>query len=302
VKRFLHPLACGLVLFGIAASLAVTSVRAQDAKAEEKKAGEMPDAEKLIGEAVDAVRAGKTERALELAGQAISKEPNNPKGFLLRARIYSSSRRAKEALPDFDKVIAFLPKSPDLYEERGSEHFKVGNIKESIADFDKEVALDPKREPSRWKRGISYYYAGKYAEGRKQFEGYQNFDSNDVENAVWRFLCMARESGVGFDKARADILKIGDDRRVPMRQVYDLFAGKAQPEDVLAAASAPTAVGAGHERLFYAHQYLALYYEAKGDAASAQSHMQKAVEKQIGHYMWDVAKVHVDLRKPEEKP
>lgn len=304
MKRFFHPLACGMVLFGVAALLTVASTsQAQDAKAEEKKAEEKPeDAEKLIGQAIDAVRAGKTDRALELAGQAIAKDPDNPKGFLLRARIYSSSRRAKEALPDFDKVIAFLPKSPELYEERGSEHFKMGNIKESIADFDKEVALDPKREPSRWKRGISYYYAGKFAEGRKQFEGYQNFDSNDVENAVWRFLCMARESGVGFDKARADILKIGDDKRVPMRQVYDMFAGKAQPEDVLAAASAPTAVGAGHERLFYAHQYLALYYEAKGETALAQTHMEKAVEKQIGHYMWDVAKVHVGLRKPEAKP
>ena len=41
---------------------------------------------------------------------------------------------------------------------------------------------------------------------------------------------------MGVDKARAGILKIGRDRRVPMMEVYALFAGKAQPADVLAAA------------------------------------------------------------------
>lgn len=261
---------------------------------------EADPAEAIIAQALDAVRAGNSDKAIELAGQAISKSPENPRAFLLRARLHSSNRQAKDALPDFDKVIALLPKSAELHDERGSEHFKAGNIKESIVDFDRAVAIDPRREPSHWKRGISYYYAGKFAEGRKQFEGYQKFDDNDVENAVWRFLCMARE--VGFEKAQADILKIGDDRRVPMRQIYDLFAGKAKPEDVMAAATAPATNGAAHDRLFYAHQYLALYHEAKGDKAEALTHMQKAVEHPIGHYMWDVAKVHVTLRKPAEKP
>lgn len=306
MKYSLLSLACCTLLSSLALLPALAQeTKTPDPKTPDPKAEKQPaeeTAESLIGEATDAIRAGKTDRAAELAGKAIAKDPKNPRTYVLRARIYSSARKAKEAVPDFDQAIALLPKAAPLYDERGSEHFKLGHIRESIADFDKAVAIDPQREPSHWKRGISYYYAGKYAEGRKQFEGYQNFDSNDVENAVWRFLCMSREEGVGFEKARADILKIGEDKRVPMRQVYDLFAGKAQPEDVLAAAKAPTAPGLGHERLFYAHQYLALYYEAKGDAAAAKTHMEKAVEHPIAHYMWDVAKVHVELRKPEAKP
>ena len=31
------------------------------------------------------------------------------------------------------------------------------------------------------------------------------------------------------------MLKIGPDKRVPMRQVYDLYIGKLKPEDVFAA-------------------------------------------------------------------
>jgi len=73
-------------------------------------------------------------------------------------------------------------------ELRGSEHFRAGRFAESVADFDAEIKLDPRRSPWHWKRGISLYYLGRYADGAKQFEGYQTVDGNDVENAVWRFL------------------------------------------------------------------------------------------------------------------
>ena len=101
-----------------------------------------------------------------------------------------------------------------------------GQIKRSIDDFDRFVELKPQQEPHHWKRGISYYYAGRYDDGRRQFEGYQTVDDNDVENAVWRYLCMARSLGV--QAARDAILKIKHDRRVPMMEVYALYSGNAQ--------------------------------------------------------------------------
>lgn len=195
-----------------------------------------------------------------------------------------------------DELIDKNPRDATAYNRRGAAQFKLGRINESIADFDQFIELVPKAEPSHWMRGISYYYAGRFDEGREQFEGYQTFDSNDVENAVWRYLCMARD--VGVEKAQADILKIGDDRRVPMRQVYELFAGMATTEDVM------KAVGSGqppaaemNNRLFYAHLYLGLYAEATDDVDDAQKHLAAAVDHRIGHYMWDVARVHLDRLK-----
>jgi lipoprotein NlpI len=48
------------------------------------------------------------------------------------------------------------------------------------------------------------------------------------------------------------------------------------------------------EALFYAHLYVGLYHEAAGDEAKTKEHLSAAVEKyQIGHYMWDVANVHL---------
>jgi lipoprotein NlpI len=215
----------------------------------------------------------------------------------------AEERKAKleAALTDLDKSIVSDPKPAELYDRRGSVQFQLGHIEESIADFDRFLAIRPDQKRRHWKRGISYYYAGRYEDGRQQFEGYQTVDSSDVENAVWRYLCMARESGV--KKARAEILPIRGDRRVPMSEIYELFAGKATPDDVLRAARAddPPAERL-NERLFYAELYLGLYYESEGDARRAAEHINQAADKhKIGHYMWDVARVHADrLRAREE--
>ena len=126
-------------------------------------------------------------------------------------------------------------------------------------------------------------------------------DTNDVENAVWHYLCNAR--AVGVEKARAAMLKIGKDRRVPMMEVYALYAGKAKPDDVLTAARAgEPSKDDLNRRLFYAHLYLGLYYEVSGDARKARSHLELAADKyRIGHYMGDVARVHVMLLDRKEK-
>jgi lipoprotein NlpI len=191
--------------------------------------------------------------------------------------------------------VTLDPKLAEAYNHRGSERFKLGQIRESIADFDRYLELKPQETPGHWKRGISYYYAGRYEEGARQFEGYEKIDTNDVENAVWRYLCMARQSGV--EKARAAMLKIGKDPRVPLMEVYSLFLGKAKPEDVLAAAKAgrPSAAQL-QERMFYAHLYLGLYYDSVSDRPRALEHMTEAAEKhRIGQYMGDVARVHLDV-------
>ena len=93
------------------------------------------------------------------------------------------------------------------------------------------------------------------------------------------------------------------DRRVPMRQIYELFAGNLKPKDVLAAATAGKLPKAQLNRqLFYAHLYLGLYYETERDKKRALMHLGKAAnDYRIGHYMWDVARVHHELLRKELK-
>lgn len=184
---------------------------------------------------------------------------------------------------------------PRAFYWRGRWHFRVGNVKASLREFDRYVAARPQRANSQWERGITCYYAGKFRQGAKQFVDYQTFHDNDVENAVWRYLCQVK-----FDskqKALAAMLPIKNDTRVPMMEIYELFRGKSRPEKVLALveqSKAPKPV-ARHQR-FDAHLYLGLYYHAEGNRAAASKHIDLAVQQyEQGDYMWAVAVQHQKL-------
>ncbi len=125
-------------------------------------------------------------------------------------------------------------------------------------------------------------------------------NSNDVENAVWHFLCAARADGLAA--AKKGLIPIEGDGRVPMAEVHRLFAGKAKPDDVLAAAKAASAPGRAGEPMFYANLYLGIYFEAIGDAKQARDYIFKAAQRADENgYMGDVARVHADILRKQEK-
>jgi lipoprotein NlpI len=256
--------------------------------------GPADTADDLLAQAAEALRKQHPEDTIRLAGKVIAGNPKNARAHLLRGAGYEALQQHREAIADFDKALELEPRLAVAYDHRGSERLKLGLIKEAISDFDRYLELEPKQVPGHWKRGIAYYYAGRYEDGAKQFASYEKVDTNDVENAVWRYLCMARV--VGVEKARAAMLKVGKDARVPMMEIYALFLDKAKPDDVLAAARAGSpAAEQLTERLFYAELYLGLYFDSLGKKTEALEHLTEAVVKhKIGHYMWDVGRVHLD--------
>jgi len=265
-------------------------------------AAEQASFEELLGQAKQAFVKDKTNEAFALITRAIALAPQNPHGYFIRARFHEDNHDPAKAIADYDQVIKLDPKLPDGWQNRGSEQFKLGHIKESLADFDKFLELVPEQKPYHWQRGISLYYAGRFDEARKQFELHQTVNTNDVENAVWHFLCVARASGL--EKARAALIPIKGDARVPMMEVHLLFAGKLKPEDVLKAAATPSSPSTLqlNRQLFYAHLYLGLYFDAVGDEKQARTHITQAAKQHLdGGYMGDVARVHMQLRWPTEK-
>jgi lipoprotein NlpI len=176
---------------------------------------------------------------------------------------------------------------------RGMQKFRNNDIAGSLADFDRAAQLAPKSAPQLWQLGISDYYAGKFREGRRQFELHQTVNPDDVENAAWHFLCVARVDGL--PAARKSLLKIDTtrDARVPMAEIYELFAGRGSPDAVLRAA----AKDATPQAAMYANLYLGIYFEAAGDNDKARASIRKAAAASIDdNYMHDVAKVHVRQR------
>ena len=165
--------------------------------------------------------------------------------------------------------------------------FEAGRITASARGFDQVAKLAPASAPQLWQRGIALYYAGRYDDCRSQFESHRTVNPNDVENAAWHFLCVARASTPA--QARRALLPVGPDSRVPMRQIYAMFRGELPPERVLAAAQGDS------EAEFYANLYVGLYNEALGRAPEAIRHMRVAAEDRFkaGGYMHMVARVHL---------
>lgn len=219
-------------------------------------------------------------------------ESDTVRQLLAEAQTAAANRHTAQAMAALNQIVASEPGLAVAYYLRGREYLRQGQFAQSVADFDRYLELQPQRQASLWERGIACYYAGQFQQGADQFSAYQTFDDNDVENAVWHVIC--RSQLVGFAEASSEIMRVKADRRVPMMQVYDLFRGAATPADVLSAARSME-LRPDERKLaeFYAHLYLGLYYEVRGERESSQQAIRRAVEDHVNdNYMWDVAQAH----------
>jgi lipoprotein NlpI len=175
----------------------------------------------------------------------------------------------------------------DALVDSAMDDFLRGRIAQSVEKFDRAAAQAPAVAPYLWQRGIALYYAGRYADCRRQFESHRTVNPDDVENAAWHFLCVARAESPRA--ARAALLPVGPDPRPPMREVYRMLRGEIPPDAVLAAA------GDRPEGQFYAHLYAGLYFEATGNRPRALEQIAAAAQPQYSSagYMHGVAKIHL---------
>lgn len=175
--------------------------------------------------------------------------------------------------------------------ERAVEDFHAARIADSVKGFDEVARLVPAQAPQLWQRGIALYYAARFKDCRAQFESHRTVNPNDVENAAWHFLCVARAESP--EKAKAALLPVGPDSRAPMREIYRMFRGEMTPKQVIDAA------GSDGEAQFYAHLYAGLYYEALGkkDAALAELRVAAQDKYSMGGYMHGVARVHTQVQR-----
>ncbi|QLE58724.1 hypothetical protein [Nostoc sp. TCL26-01] len=196
----------------------------------------------------------------------------------------------EDQIRQWDEVIQNQPDHPHAYIRRGMVKFQLAQIHESIQDFDMAEKLDPRIQPYLWQRGLSYYYADRFAEGAQQFEIDLTVNAQDVEETVWRYLCLARL--VGTVEARNNLLTVKNDPRKIMLSIYDLYAGNCTTDDVLNVGQL-----VGVKGKFYSHLYLGLYYEAQNNLTLAQTYIVQAADQyKIDDYMWYLAQVHKKLR------
>ena len=248
-----------------------------------------------------ALAGGDTARALTLADAFVAQSPADPTAYALRAAAHDARRDWAASVADYTQVLSLAPNSIPALHRRGEAHFRLGRFKESVADFDQEIALDPTREAHHWQRGLSLYYAGEFARGVAQFKLHQTVNPDDVENAAWHYLCLAKVKGVAAARTALIPITPGADPRVPMDLIYSLYAGKGTPQSVLAAArDAPERQR--QRAMVYAHLYIGLWHEVGGEPDQAREHITLAAEKYAleNDYMSDVARAHAATFKERE--
>jgi lipoprotein NlpI len=252
----------------------------------------LPPYDDLLIQAREAESKGLMGKAIEALEKAQAMDPKNLKGFFHAGRIHARMRRHQQAEAAFSRVIDIDPKASTAFYYRGWERLVMGQVPAAIEDYNRYIELEPQNAPNVWQRGIALYLDGKYDAGRKQFLSHQTVNSQDVENSVFYFMCVAREEG--FEKARAKLIPIRDDPRVPMMEILNLFAGKGSVEEVLKAVKRgePSEVELENRR-FFAEYYLGLYFEAKGETKEAYEHFKlAATDYGQDHAMGELARVH----------
>lgn len=241
---------------------------------------------------------------LSVAQEAVSEQA-------LLAEINTAVRAENEAkvVSGLQQYVKLKPNASRAWYMLGVYEFRLSHFQESVNAFDQYVELEPAEERKLWERGISHYYAGLYNEGAEQFALYQTYHDNDVENSVWRFLCMAKAETIA--KAREQMLPIKNDPRVPLMEIYALFRGESTPQKVeQEILQGEPAESEKKSRRFYGDLYLSIYYETLGQKKLSEEYARKAWKEHekttsISRYMWQVARVHTlfceSRRKMREK-
>jgi lipoprotein NlpI len=186
-----------------------------------------------------------------------------------------------------------------LYQERGEKRFIGFDVLGSVKDFERVIEINPTVKPYHWQLGISYYLNEQFEEGKKLFELHKKVNPNDVENAVWHFICHAKL--VGFPKAQKSLIPIQHDRRIPMMDIYELFSGRLSLSGFFKKIPEYRKVDSAQTpSMMYTYQYLGLYFEALGNLDKAKEYTLLAVKTykkyQSEHYMGDTAKTHAKVR------
>lgn len=187
-----------------------------------------------------------------------------------------------------NKRLKISPFDPKLYIQRGMIYFKLARLKDSLKDFNKAEELNPQLTPYLWQRGLTYYYLGKYAKAGRQFELDLSVNSQDMEETLWLYLAIAKLENP--QTAQDCLLPVKYDSRAFMRQIYQVFAGKAS-------ISTLTNINphASVKEIFFSSLYAGLYYFVQGDCTNANLYIKRAIDAKINDYMWHLACVHLHL-------
>ncbi len=212
--------------------------------------------------------------------------------FALRAAALQAmqSGESAKAVEAVDKLLVVMPNDPPTLRLAGDVYLRSGKSDKAVELFDRYLKLEPNALAGLWQRGIALYFARDYKRGVEQFEVHREVNPNDVENAAWHFLCVAKAQS--FEKAKAVVLPAPNDPRAPMEEVLQMLSTGDTEKVVKKMESFPANTRIRESADFYGNFYLGLYADAAGDRAKAKRYLDLSAKDASVSYMGDVARVY----------
>ena len=112
--------------------------------------------------------AGDADGALAAVDRAVELSPNSGIAYNLSCYVRAVYNRnlAEKALPDCNKALELLPKSPNVLDSRGFVYLRLGRYEEAIADYNAAIALSNEPLPaSLYGRGLAEQKSGQKLSG-----------------------------------------------------------------------------------------------------------------------------------------
>jgi lipoprotein NlpI len=190
-----------------------------------------------------------------------------------------------------DRLLLHYPKDARAIRLAGDLYLRSGKINSSIKQFERYIELVPADKPELWQYGIALALAGRFDEGKKLFELHRVVNPNDVENAAWHFLCVAKKSGL--KEAKRSVLPAPNDSRRPMEEIHRLLIDGDERRVLDAIDALPADSAARSEASFFGNLYLGLYADAQNNPTKAKRLVGEAAKVDQVNYMADIARVYL---------
>jgi len=154
--------------------------------------------------------------------------PDYADAYTNMAVVEISWERYNDAKPNLAKALALLPGDPRALYYRAIVERNAGQVKEAIADFQAMLAKYPRSKDGLRELGFSYFQQHDYALARSVYEQLQAIDPDDLA-AHYSLAIIYRRLGEK-QKAAIESAKFADQKDDPTASMYALEFLRKHPE------------------------------------------------------------------------
>lgn len=123
-----------------------------------------------------------------------------------RARLLESCGQYQKAIADWSLLIGIFPKNPYYVINRAQDRAALGQYKEALADYDLAIKVDPKDDHSYFLRGKLKLKLGQFLAAAEDFSSSIKLD-DEPSWTIYKLRAEAYEKGGKAELGKADRLK-----------------------------------------------------------------------------------------------